>query len=259
MLLLTPKAREGRVVTGRTRLTTIEPTETPGHTAGTSRLDESYEALRELIVSGEFPPGSRIIEASIAERLNVSRRTVQAALTRLQREGLIQRPGGQRSPYLVAWLTIRGYREVVDITLAVECLAARRAAELGEEQRLRLSEELQTINDELLRASTESPPNIKRIEELDWEFHSHLARAVLGSRLMAIYIAQRPSIELYGRNYCSQLSGTKPTSASEHLALVEAIERGAGDAADLAMRNNWNNAYERYAKAIKDSGEQGAW
>ncbi len=240
-------------------MTTTEPSKTPGHTAGASRLDESYEALRELIVSGEFPPGSRIIEASIAEQLSVSRRTVQAALTRLQHEGLIQRPEGQRSPYLVAWLTIRGYREVVDIMLAVECLAARRAAELGEQQRLRLAEELRAINDELLRASTEPTPNIKRIEELDWEFHSHLARAVLGSRLMTIYIAQRPSIELYGRNYCSQMIDTRPASASEHRTLIEAIECGDGNASDLAMRNNWNNAYERYAKAIKDSAEQGAW
>ncbi|MEN8162863.1 MAG: GntR family transcriptional regulator [Acidobacteriota bacterium] len=235
------------------------PPKTPDHSAGKSRLDESYEALRELIVSGDFQPGSRIIEANIAERLNVSRRTVQAALTRLQREGLIQRPEGQRSPYLVASLTIRGYREIVDIMLAVECLAARRAAELGEQQRPRLAGELKNINDEILRVSAEPPPNIKRLEELDWEFHSHLASAVLGKRLMAIYIAQRPSIELYGRNYCSHMIDTRPISASEHRTLIEAIERGDGDAADLAMRNNWNNAYERYAKAIKDSAEQGAW
>ena len=238
---------------------TTESPNTPDHKANSSRLDESYEALRELIVSGEFPPGSRIIEASIAERLNVSRRTVQAALTRLQSEGLIRRPGGQRSPYLVAWLTIRAYREIVDIMLAVECLAARRAAELGDPQRLRLVEELQNINDELVRASTESPPNIKRIEKLDWEFHSHLARTVLGDRLMTIYLAQRPSIELYGRNYCSHLVHTRPNSTSEHQTLIEAIEKGDGDAADLGMRTNWNNAYERYAKAIKDSGEQGSW
>lgn len=229
------------------------------HTGATSRLDQSYEALRELIVSGEFPPGSRIIEASIAKRLDVSRRTVQAALTRLQREGLIQRPGGQRSPYLVAWLTIRGYREVVDIMLAVECLAARRAAELGQAQRQRLADELRTINRSFVEAIHHGPPDSKRIEELDWELHSHIARAVLGARLMAIYLAQRPSIELYGRNYCAHMIDTRSESIDEHQTLIDAIERGDGDAADLAMRNNWNNAFERYAKAIKDSGEQGSW
>lgn len=228
-------------------------------TSGTSRLDQSYEALRELIVSGEFPPGSRIIEASIAKRLDVSRRTVQASLTRLQREGLIQRPGGQRSPYLVSWLTIRGYREVVDIMLAVECLAARRAAELGQEQRHRLAEELRVINSRLIEASTEQSPDSKRVEELDWQLHSHIARAVLGPRLMAIFLAQRPSIELYGRYYLAFMIETRPESVGEHRALIDAIEAGDGDAADLAMRNNWNNAFERYAKAIKDSGEQGSW
>jgi DNA-binding GntR family transcriptional regulator len=219
-----------------------------------SRLDAAYDALRELIVSGEFPPGSRIVEANVAEQLNVSRRTVQSALARLQQEGLIQRPGGQRSPYLVVWLTIRGYREIVDVMIAVECLAARRAAE--REERRQLVTELRAINDELLRTSTERSPDIKHIEELDWEFHSYLARNVLGSRLMAIYLAQRPSIELYGRNYCAHMVESRPTSTEEHHFLIDAIERGDGDAADHAMRTNWNNAYERYAKAIKDSAER---
>jgi DNA-binding GntR family transcriptional regulator len=241
-------------------LTSIETEDTEEHgNAGSSRLDQSYEALRELIISGEFPPGSRIIEASIAKRLDVSRRTVQSALTRLQREGLIQRPGGQRSPYLVASLTIRGYREVVDIMLAVECLAARRAAELGEVLRQRLVSELRAMNDRLIEASTVAAPDSKRVEELDWEMHSHIARTVLGSRLMAIFLAQRPSIELYGRNYCAFMIETRPESVGEHCTLIDAIERGDGDAAELAMRNNWNNAFERYAKAIKDGGEQGGW
>jgi DNA-binding GntR family transcriptional regulator len=227
--------------------------------SGTSRLDASYEALRELIVCGEFEPGSRIIDSVIAKRLGVSRRTVQSALRRLQRDGLIQRPGGHRSPYIVTPLTIRGFRDLVDVILAVQCLAARRAAELEPAKRMRLVEELRAINEELLHVSSERPLNPKGVEELDWRFHDLLTHAVLGNRLREFYDAQQPVMDLYGRNYYTHLMDTTPNSVEEHDALIDAIQRGDSDAADRAARTNWMNGCERYAKAIEDAGERGTW
>ncbi|HEX5737293.1 MAG TPA: GntR family transcriptional regulator, partial [Hydrogenophaga sp.] len=45
--------------------------------------------LRELVLSGELPGGSRIAEMAIVERLGVSRTPVRAALMRLEQEGLL--------------------------------------------------------------------------------------------------------------------------------------------------------------------------
>jgi DNA-binding GntR family transcriptional regulator len=226
---------------------------------GAGRLDASYEELRRLIVDGELAPGTRILGAEIAQQLGVSRRTAQAALERLFREGLINRPGGNRAPRMVITLTIRGFREIVDVMVAIHCLAARRAAELDSANRQKVVDELRVINDEFRAVGAVDQPDPKCAEELDWHFHGHLVRAVVGNRLYDIYTAQQPTVEVYGRNYMSHLIDTTPASAEEHAEVIDAIEAGDADTADLATRTNWANACERYAEIIKDVGEQGVW
>jgi hypothetical protein len=54
------------------------------------RLDgQAADVLREQILSGRFAPGLRLVEASLADRLGVSRGTVRAALSELAHEGLV--------------------------------------------------------------------------------------------------------------------------------------------------------------------------
>lgn len=52
--------------------------------------DTVYAALRDMIVRAEMPPGSRIAESEIAERLGMSRTPIREALLRLADEGLVQ-------------------------------------------------------------------------------------------------------------------------------------------------------------------------
>ena len=137
------------------------------NTTGTSRIDASCEALRQLIVTGELAPGSRILEADIANRLEVSRRTAQAALSRLQREGLIQRPGGLRAAWIVAPLTIRGFHEIIEVVEAILSWAARRAARGDPEDRQGLVIELRAINDEFRAVRSEDPHDTTRANDLD--------------------------------------------------------------------------------------------
>jgi DNA-binding GntR family transcriptional regulator len=46
--------------------------------------------LRDLILSGSFPPGTRLLQEALAERLGVSRMPVRQALLALEREGLVK-------------------------------------------------------------------------------------------------------------------------------------------------------------------------
>ena len=45
--------------------------------------------LREMLFRGDFPPGSKLVESALAERLGVSRMPVRRALAILQRDGLV--------------------------------------------------------------------------------------------------------------------------------------------------------------------------
>ena len=49
-----------------------------------------YKFLRKAVFSGYFQPGERLVEASLAERLNVSRTPMREAIKRLETEGLVK-------------------------------------------------------------------------------------------------------------------------------------------------------------------------
>jgi DNA-binding GntR family transcriptional regulator len=104
------------------------------HGAATAheRLDHvsrAYRELRSLIVWGQLPPGARIAERAVADRLGLSRTPVRSALHRLQQEGLISSVGrGREQRLIVAPLTQDDAREVFFIVGHLEGLAARTAA-----------------------------------------------------------------------------------------------------------------------------------
>lgn len=56
-----------------------------------SARERAYRYLRQAIISGEIPAGTRIVEERIAEDLKVSRTPVREALQRLGSEGLLIR------------------------------------------------------------------------------------------------------------------------------------------------------------------------
>ncbi|MDR7094064.1 GntR family transcriptional regulator [Hydrogenophaga laconesensis] len=85
--------------------------------------------LRELILSGELPGGSRIAELAIVERLGVSRTPIRAALMRLEQEGLLKAlPNGG---YVVQTFSERDIADAIELRGTLEGLLARLAAERG--------------------------------------------------------------------------------------------------------------------------------
>ena len=72
---------------------------------GTSLLT-AFREIRELIVHGKLSPGSWILEAELAERLNMSRTPVRGAIHWLQREGyILEHRNAKKSRMIVAPLT----------------------------------------------------------------------------------------------------------------------------------------------------------
>ena len=62
---------------------------------GGSQAVKAQQRLRELILAGHLPAGSRIAELALVARLGMSRTPIRAALLRLGEEGLLQAlPGG---------------------------------------------------------------------------------------------------------------------------------------------------------------------
>ena len=84
------------------------------------------QRIRELIVEGALPPGTRVAEAAIAERLGVSRTPVRSALPALAGEGLLE-PAGKRG-YAVRNFTVEDSYRATEIRCVLEGYAARALA-----------------------------------------------------------------------------------------------------------------------------------
>ena len=81
-----------------------------------------FKTLRNAIVHGEFEPGERLMEVTLAKRLGVSRTPVREAMRMLELEGLvvmIPRRGAE-----VARITAKDLSDALEIRMALEDLAA---------------------------------------------------------------------------------------------------------------------------------------
>ena len=229
---------------------------TPERDDNVSRV---YQELRTLIVSGQLPPGARIAERAVVERLGLSRTPVRSALHRLQQEGFVASSGiGRDQRLIVTPLTQTDGRELLLIVGHLEGLAAREAAALPPERRRPLVRTLREINRELAIASR-TRGNHARAFELDLAFHRTYVEGIVGPRLLALHRAIKPQSERYTRLYVSVLLDELPTSVKEHEIITRAIAAGDPDAAQSAVETNWRNASQRLATVIAELGERGIW
>lgn len=106
-----------------------DPTTRQPSPAGGSQAVKAQQRLRELILSGELPAGTRVTELALVERLGMSRTPIRAALIRLGQEGLLLAlPNGG---YAVRTFSEREVADAIELRGTLEGLAARLAAERG--------------------------------------------------------------------------------------------------------------------------------
>jgi DNA-binding GntR family transcriptional regulator len=225
------------------------------------RVNAAYQLLRELIVHGRLAPGSRVVEAELAERSGVSRTPVREALQRLQHEGWIVTSAGRnnKSRLMVAPLTREDAGELYSIIGHMEGLAGRRTATLPPSHRLKLVRRLKGFNAALRKLARAHQQDANRIFELDLNFHRQIVEASAGPRMLALHREIVPQAERYWRLYASAIVDRLGFSVAEHNQIIRAIEQGDGDAAERRIILNWKKGAERLSKVIATLGERGSW
>lgn len=84
------------------------------------------DRIRELILAGELPAGTHLVEAELARQLGVSQGTVRAGIRSLRHEGLVRHE--RNRGVFVASMTARDAWEVYSLRNNLEGMAARLAA-----------------------------------------------------------------------------------------------------------------------------------
>ena len=92
-----------------------------------SNAQRAIQALRQMIFSGDLPPGSDHLESELATALGMSRTPIREAALTLESQGLLEmRP---RKGVRILPVSPNDMREIYDVLTELESLAARRAAE----------------------------------------------------------------------------------------------------------------------------------
>src|SRR4051794_21739716 len=218
-----------------------------------------YNELRALIVAGQLPPGARIAERAVVERMGSSRTPVRSALHRLQQEGFVASVGRAGDQRLIVTPLTRGDGRVVFLIVGhLEGLAASEAAALPAAKRKELVRRLREINRQLSDAARRKA-SPSRLFDLDLQFHDAYVDGIAGPRVVALHRAIKPQSERYARLYVNVLLDELPTSVKEHERIAAAIADGNPAAAQHAVETNWHNAAARLSEVIAEHGERGIW
>jgi DNA-binding GntR family transcriptional regulator len=225
---------------------------------GTSLLT-AFGEIRELIVHGRLSPGTWILEADLAERLNMSRTPVRGAIHWLQREGyILEHRNVKKSRMIVAPLTKEDADELYLIIGHLEGIAGRGVADLPASERKTLCAQLRKLNASLSEISQgNGQPN--EIFELDRNFHRLIVKHGAGARLTTLHKAIEPQTERYWRLYASSIIKDLHLSVKEHDEIVRAIETGDADRVETGLQQNWLKGAERLGHVIDVFGERGSW
>ncbi len=200
--------------------------------------------LRDAIRKGHYPPGSRIREAEVAVRLNVSRTPVREAFGRLQADDLL---------ILTPW---RGAQVAeLDRNQVVELYAMRRALE-GTAAALAAQHASKAEIDllfELLEQDKGGKGDALRHADMNRRFHQALYGAAHNRYLLKALNALGDSLSLL-KPTTYELSGRAATAWTQHVSIATAIKKHDPDAADQAARAHIESAEQARIKLL--FGEQ---
>lgn len=132
--------------------------------------DELVKELRAAIVEGAFPPGSRIVEAEIAEQMGVSRAPVREAIRALEREGLVE-IFPHRGAVVVGVLEDE-MRRIYELRALAEQIAFKEAVKQLSEEQL---DELEELIDQLEAEAAQG--RLDQMIEIDITFHRMVIEA----------------------------------------------------------------------------------
>lgn len=191
---------------------------------------QALSTLREAIISGRIPQGSRITELDLSESMGVSRATVRSALQQLATEGLtvLKRYAG----WSVTTLSAADVWELYTLRSALERLAARIIAERMDEA---LQKKIEKALGTLVRVCESS--EMVKISEADFQFHKHLVGLADNSRLSLQYNLFEPQIRMYIRAV-DDLMAVPEVTIRQHTEIAEVIMSGDVDAAGRAAEEH---------------------
>lgn len=186
------------------------------------------QEIERRILQGELAPGAKLIEATLAEALGVSRGPVREAFRMLEEAGLVRQE--KNRGVFVRSIPLDEAMEIFDLRAMMdEAVGRRLALAITPEQLRRVRAMVEAMEKAVKAGDTDS------YHLLNLDFHDTLVAFGGNRKLTSIYRRLINELSLFRR---MNLVDAKllPISAGEHRAIVKAIASGDPEAAGRAMR-----------------------
>jgi DNA-binding GntR family transcriptional regulator len=189
------------------------------------------EALRELILNGNYKQGEQLRQDDIAKKLGVSRIPVREAFQQLEGEGLVV-----NVPYkgaVVSMLSLDEIAEYCDIRMTLE----------GE----MLAMAIDSMTPDVISRARKS---IKRMEtagamkrgDINWQLHSDLYAVANRPLTLELIKKIHDNLDRYVRLQLSLSDKNRQRAHEEHQRLVDLCEQGKKDEAVALLKDHIRGA-----------------
>lgn len=205
-------------------------------------------SIRQAVLSGDYVPGQRLVEADLCREYDVGRSVVRAALHELANEGMVelQWHRGARVRQVGAEEAI----EIFEVRLVVEGLIAAKAAErAGPEDVARLQ-----WNAAAMRKAVAQLDAVG-YTQLNAQCHA-LIQQIAGHSTAGLIIDRLRTQGVRDRLHGSMPAGRAAASLREHVKIIEAIAAKDPAAAQEAMHEHLDEVVQFLRK--KQESEPGA-
>lgn len=201
------------------------------------------QRIRELIVEGVLTSGTRVAEATLAERLGVSRTPVRNALPALAAEGLLE-PVGKRG-YAVRGFTVEDSFRATEIRCVLEGYAAREvAARPDRAEIVALLRDCLAEGDGIFRKGHVVKEDEGAYATMNRRFHDLIVAGahdpLLADLVQRVYSVPfvAPGVVAFNRVPLPDIFPILMSGHHQHHAIVDAIEAGQPDVAETLMRGH---------------------
>lgn len=200
----------------------------------------AYESLRTRILEGDVPPGTPLVQATLARELGVSMTPIREALRDLSKEGLVT-----LSPHrgaVVTALDVADAIEIHRIRLKLEPDATVTAVELATGEMLERAEGLYG--------------QMSQAEAGEWvalnrEFHILLLSPIPSQRLFGILSSLLEGAALYVGVAVAHRRG--PAPQIEHREILDAYHARNGKAASRAVASHITSSIKSLEGTMEDA------
>ncbi|MFD1841252.1 phosphonate utilization associated transcriptional regulator [Paracidovorax cattleyae] len=207
-----------------------------------SLADLVQTEIERLILDGVLAPGAKLTEATLADRLGVSRGPVREAFRMLEEAGLVRTE--KNRGVFVRDVSVDEALEIFEVRAVMDFCVGRKLAETATPAQVRELRQMADAMDRAARAGAAAD-----FHRTNLAFHDRLLELAGNAKLVATYRKLVKELSLYRRRNLNDES--MAVYAREHRQIVRAIASGDPEAAGQAMFQHVMNSRARTLEASR--------